>query len=229
MRKFVTTVLLLCAINAPAFASIQFLNAPLAPLYVADTVLWDQLGASTPLGQTFTASGINFLAVNGAFSNIIGGTTCEVLGLNCYWPQTAGFSVNESLIWAEDLSGFGSGPLTLTFLPQFGAGAYIQSAGDLQFTAKLQAFNGNSSLGSGIVASNGQGDPLYLGVIDSTADITGLQFSLTACGSTSGVCNPTDFAIGSLTAFSATPEPSSLLLALTGLAAFGFARAKQRQ
>ena len=229
MTKFVTTALLLCAIDAPLFASIQFIDAPLAQLYVGDSVFWDQLGLSTPLGQTFTATGVNSLIVNGGFSNLGGGTTCEILGLTCFWQQGAGFSTNESLIWAEDPSGSGTGPLTLNFLPMHGAGAYVQSAGDLQFTARLNAFNNNSLLGSNSVTSNDQGDPLFLGVVDSAAEITGIEFSLTGCGSTSGVCNPTDFAVGSLTIFNAAPEPSGILLALSGLAALGFARAKQQQ
>ncbi len=228
MRRIVITGLLLCAGNMPAFTAVQFINAQLAPLYVADSVLWAQLGLSMPLGQTFTATGVNSVVVNGAFSNLGGGTTCEILGSNCFWPQGAGFSVNESLIWAEDISGSGTGPLMFTFLPLHGAGAFVQSVGDLKFTAKLNAFNGNSLLGSNLVTSNDQGDPLFLGVVDSTAEITGLEFSLTGCSSSSGVCNPTDFAVGSLTTFTATPEPATMLLALAGFALLVFARAKQQ-
>ena len=226
MRRFVITGLLVSAISAPAFATVQFTSSQLVPNYAANTVLWGQLGLGTQLSQTFSATSVNSVAVNGAFANIGGGTTCEVLGSNCFWPQAAGFSLNESLIWAENTLGSGVGPLTLTFLPQFGGGAYLQSAGDLQFTARLKAFNGNTLLGSNAVTSDALGNPLFLGVVDSTQEITGLEFSMTSCNSTLGVCDATDFTIGTLTLYNATPEPSTLLLTLGGLAALAFARGK---
>ena len=228
MRRFVITGLIVSALSAPAFAGIQFISSQLAPIYVADSVLWGQLGLSAPLSQTFgPAAGVNSLAVNGSFASIGGGTTCEVAGSSgCIWPLAAGFSLNESLIWAEDAGNNGSGPLMLTFLPQFGGGAYLQSAGDLQFTARLKAFNGNTLLGSNTVTSDTLGNPLFFGVLDTTQEITGLEFSMTNCNSTGGVCDPTDFAIGTLTIYNGTPEPSTMLLTLGGLAALAFVRGK---
>ena len=232
MRKVLNITLLFCVMNAPAFSSIQFISAPLTPASGADTVLWVQLGLSTPLSQSFNATSANSLAVHGVFANVSGGTTCEVLGSSCFWPQAAGFSLNESLLWAENAAGLGSGPLTLTFLPQYGGGAYIQSAGDLQFTGRLKAFNGSTLLGSNTVTSDAQGSPIFLGVLASTLQVTGLEFSMTSCNSTGGACDATDFAIGTATIFSSTssptPEPASMLLALGGLAALALARAKQK-
>ena len=227
MRRFVITGLLVSAISAPAFATVQFTSYQLAPNYVADTVLWGQLELGTLTPQTFSATSVNSLSVNGAFANNGGGTTCEVAtNLICIWPQAAGFSLNEILLWAENPSNTGSGPLTLTFLPQFGGGAYLQSAGDLQFSAQLKAFNGNTLLGSNTVTSDALGNPLFFGVVDTTQEITGLEFSMTYCNSTVVACDATDFVIGTLTLYNGTPEPSTLLLTLGSLAALAFARGK---
>ena len=144
----------------------------------------------------------------------------------CSWIPAPGFTTGETLIWAEDAFFSGSGPLTVTFLAQFGGGAYIQSTGDLQYTARLKAFNGASLLGVNTITSNAQGDPVFLGVVDSTQEITGLEFSLTNCTSTSGFCDATDFAVGTLSIYNATPEPSSMLLALGGLVALSLTRRK---
>src|SRR5262249_6644371 len=60
-----------------------------------------------------------------------------------------------------------------------------------QFTASLQVFNGATGLGTFTVNSDANGDPVYIGALDSTgANITSAVFSITSCAA---VCS--DFAI----------------------------------
>ena len=70
-------------------------------------------------------------------------------------------------------------------------------------------------------ASNGSGDPLFIGVLDTTADITKITVNMSACGGLG--CNPNDFAVDTLylketVVTTGTPEPSSTLMLAGGLA-----------
>jgi hypothetical protein len=99
-------------------------------------------------------------------------------------------------------------PLTLTFaLPVKGAGASVQLDADLAFTATIEAFNGNTSLGSfmenGFSNGNEDGSAVFLGVLSTDANITKVVF---------GLSNPplgaaSDFAINRLLLTDAPPSP----------------------
>jgi hypothetical protein len=75
-------------------------------------------------------------------------------------------------------------PLTLNVSPVYGVGTYIQAAtaaGDTgtQFTARIQAFAGVTSVLTESVTSDLAGDAVFLGVSAATAEITRVIFSLT--------------------------------------------------
>jgi hypothetical protein len=70
-----------------------------------------------------------------------------------------------------------SAPSTAEFA---GMGALIQAAGPGQFTASLQVFYGVNSVVTFLSTSDANGDPIFLGVEDSTADITKIVYSLTS-------------------------------------------------
>jgi hypothetical protein len=155
-------------------------------------------GDQTILPTSFTAKSAggatDTVALAGANSVI--SVVCSSPPSSCSWTGgTAGataFATNERLIWTSDAGNGGNGPLKLGFsAPVAGAGALIQANTPGQFTAKIEAFNGATSLGSFTVTSDSSGDAVYIGLKDTTAaNITSVVFSLTSCAAT---C--TDFGI----------------------------------
>jgi hypothetical protein len=157
-----------------------------------DSVRWSQLGTDgTTLGSSaaVTSGGGSTvtLALGGPSSLVSVACTASP----CSWTG-AGFTAGDSLIWTSDTGNGGNGPLTLRFSRGVsGAGALIQADGPGQFTAKIEAFNGATSLASFNVTSDANGDAAYIGVLDqSGTNITSVVLSLTTCAET---C--TDFAI----------------------------------
>jgi len=231
-------VLALCP-SISAFADIITLETTPAGLGSNDSTSWSQLGAdATTLTGPFSATSGLGVGVTGNF-NI---TPADNTGLvavvcpsapSCSWTTSGtGMNAGDTDIWAFDPnaaggSGAGTGPLSLAFSSGlFGAGAYIEGDTGGQYTAAIQAFGVSGSLGAAqTVTSDGSGDPVFIGLLDSTAaDITKIQFSLTSCAS--GCTNLGDFAIDTLQmtdATSAAPEPSSLLLLGGGLFGMGWA------
>ena len=173
-----------------------------------DSISWTQLGGDqTILPASFTAKSAggatDTVALAGANSVI--SVVCSSSPSNCSWTGgtagATGFATNDRLIWTSDAGNGGNGPLKLGFsAPVAGAGALIQAntsgqfiAKPGQFTAKIEAFNGATSLGSFTVTSDSSGDAVYIGLKDTTAaNITSVVFSLTSCSAT---C--TDFGIDS--------------------------------
>jgi hypothetical protein len=183
-----------------------------------DSVNWAQLGApGTTLGP-FAATSTGGVAISGHFSgpSPTGLTACEAPPNTCNW--SGGFTPGDSLVWADNGSSIpGSGPLSLSFGALLGAGAMIQSDAAEPFTAQIQAFDGAVLLGSFTVASDANSDPLFIGVLDTTAEVTSVSFDVI------NTSIPHDFAIDTLdlrTASNSTvPEPSALIssLLLVGL------------
>jgi len=152
--------------------------------------------------------------------------------------------VDEGLSWIGNFtagdhlinnSGFSEYALTITFAaPISGAGAQIQLDNGGPFTATLEAFSGNTSLGlfteDGISTTAEDGSAIFLGVLDTTAEITSIVF---------GIDNPPafagDFAINtlSLNTAGAVPEPSSIALLTAaipvGLGCWRYWRARARR
>jgi hypothetical protein len=75
-------------------------------------------------------------------------------------------------------------------------GALVQADAPGQFTAQVEAFDGSSLLGTFTATSDSAGDPVFIGVQNTVADITSLVFDLTACSP--GPCDNNDFAIDTL-------------------------------
>lgn len=176
-----------------------------------DYLSWAQLGGdATTLSSAFVATSSSGLgtSVGLAAANSLTSVVCAATP--CSWTG-AGFSTGDTLLWTSDAANGGNGPLTLAFAQGVsGAGALIQADGPGPFTAKIQAFNGSTLLGSFTVSSNSNGDATYIGVSDQTgSNITAVTFSVTSC---KGLC--TDFAVDTV-AIASGPS-FSLNVNLTG-------------
>ena len=229
-RKFFIQLALITSILiTPAFGTITYVGS-LAGLGSDSSVNWSGLGADQALlAQTFSTGG-----VNGSFATS-GGGFLSVVGTS--YPAFAGFNNGDTLLVSEDTNGIGTGPLTLLRASSVsGLGAYVQVNSLATFTAQIVALGaGGSVLGSGTFtsASDGSGNPVFMGVSDSVAgELFGIQLSITTCAALPGNpagCSATDFATDTLfitSTASGVPEPGSLALVGMGLAAVGWFRRK---
>jgi len=155
-----------------------------AGVFGSDVVSWAQLGSS--VSQTFFAySTPDYDFVSGHLSSGAGKvvSACST----CAFKPTGGIAANDALLLVSDGAN-DSAPLTLTLSsPVYGAGAYIEgttAAGmdaNTTFTIRIQAFYGVSSVltSTALVTSDSLGDPIFVGVTDTAAEITKVVFSLT--------------------------------------------------
>jgi hypothetical protein len=212
MARTVKLLALVCCLTGvAAYAGPVFVSSP-AAMGANDTVKWSQLGGDgTLLGTTFTATSADGNVTHGTLTgpNSIIAVVCPAKP-SCSWSPASppAFNAGDSLIWTSNGNGGGNGPLTLTFSAVFGAGAYLQADAPGQFTAHLQVFYGATSIGEN-VTSDTKGDPVFLGALDKSKDITEEVFSLTSC---SPGCNTADFAIDTLffnNTGKVVPEPRS--------------------
>jgi len=165
-----------------------------------DSVIWSQLGADATL----------LVASNAATSSHGNSVTAALTGANsiisvvcaaspCSWAGgtsgSAPFSAGDSLIWTSDAGSSGNGPLTITLGTKVsGAGALIQEDAPGQFQANIQVFNGATSLGSFSESSDSSGDPIYIGVKDTSGtNISKIVFSINSTTNAAG--NVADFAV----------------------------------
>ena len=195
----------------------------LGALSANSTATWNQLGADqTVLGATFSAVSSGGLPISGAFSNGAGSIVQAVCPAapSCSWiPSGSGLNPGDRLIVTSNGTVGATGPLTLTFPAVFGAGMEVQIDFTGTYTAQIQAFNGLTSLATFTESSNTNGDPIFIGVKDTSADITKIVLSMTACSDVG--CNLNDFGVDTLNLDAPTPEPSSLwLLVMTAVTAF---------
>jgi len=172
-----------------------------------DSVSWTQLGVdATPLTATLNATSTGSIGVTGTLAAAGSLTSVVCPASPCSWgtPGSGGFSAGDTVVWTSDTFNGGNGPIKLTFSQAVkGAGALIQADGPAQFTAQIQAFNGNTQLNSFTESSDTNGDAVFLGALSDVAQVTAVTYSLTAC---TGAC--TDFAIDTLYINDTPPGPT---------------------
>jgi hypothetical protein len=209
---------------APANAGIMLVTSP-AALGPNDSIGWGQLGVD---GTALSSP--QAVTSGGGLSAMV--STTDPAGLlradeGMSW--TGNFTVGDKLINNNSISNF---PLTITFAsPVLGAGANIQLDHNVPFTATIEAFDGSTSLGTfteaGNSTQNEDGSAIFIGVLDTNAEITSIVFGINNPPSNFG-----DLAINTLqlvTAPTAAPEPASLTLLGLGVASIaGYAWRRRR-
>ena len=221
VRKLLVSM---CLIGGTAFAAPILVTNPGA-LGANDSVNWAQKGLDgTSLGASFTATSIGGVTVGASLTGPNSTISVVCPAISCSWDSGGGggFNAGDSLIWTAngtpnpDGSPGANGPLTLSFSPVLGAGLFIQADAPGQFNAVIAAFNGAAFIGSFVAPSDFSGDPIFLGVLDSSSDITQIMVNLVSCSPNLGPCNNQDFAVDSLNlnTTTPTPEPSTLSLLL---------------
>jgi hypothetical protein len=225
-----------CMACAPLFAGPVLVTTPGA-LGSNDSTSWAQLGGDqTVLTGPFTATSAQSVGVTGNFDISPTDNTGLVAVVcpaspSCSWgPTSVGMIAGDTDLFAFDNgTNLGTGPIDLSLATALlGAGAWLEGDTLGAYTASIQAFNGSNSLGAALTeTSDSAGDPIFIGILDSTADVTKVEFSLTDCA---GCSNNGDFAIDTLLmtdAVSATPEPSTILLLGSGLAGLAWTRRRR--
>jgi hypothetical protein len=213
------TIIALAGFAAPTCAAPVGITSSSALGTPIDTFDWSQLPNSTPLSspQNVTSGG----GASGSASSA--GNAFEVLTESSSTGWTGNFAPGTAVLWDAQV-----GP-DITFSlanPVTGIGAQIDPDNSGDFTAQITAFAKNGTiLGSfsenGIGNSNNDGSAIFIGLLDSSADIAKIKFILTAA---SGGF-PNDFAIGTIDTSgpaSAAPLPSSVFLFASALLGLGF-------
>ena len=199
------------AVRAPAGVVLVTSQTALAP---DDSIDWGQLGPdSTSLPSStavISAGGLSAMASTGDPTGLVRADE----GLS--W--VGNFTNGDHLISNSTFSDY---PFTIEFAtPIGGAGAQIQLDRNGPFTSTIQAFSGNTSLGTftedGLSTSSQDGSAIFIGVLDSRAEITSIVFGIETPPPFQG-----DFAINSLliNTLGAVPEPASLVLAAIAIPA----------
>lgn len=213
-------------LSAAAYSNPGVISLATSPAAMGanDSVTWGQLGADgAAIANTFSATSANFDAITGGFSSTVG----MVATAGSSWgPATGAFANNDALIWSFDNgTNSGTGPLTISFPAGFGAGAAIQADAAGQFTAQIQLYSGLTSLGAESISSDLSGDAIFIGAVNTVADVTSAVFSLTSAGSSADTANRLgDFTIDTLSLQNpvfATPEPGAIFLLGVGLIVLG--------
>jgi hypothetical protein len=211
--KIAAAIVLLTPIEVRA--SLIELTTPPA---TGDTVNW---GPSNP-PSNYLATPLNFTSTGGT-TGYVSATSPLLVVEQCCIGLTGTFDGDFA---PGNIVLVSPGPLTINFnTPIQSVGAQIQNNTiGTNFTAEILAFNGNQLLGaylasgfSGDVADNS--DP-FLGVQDTTADITSVTYLTFLAGSSSS--GPV--AINQMTitpGVAVTPLPAALPLFATGLGALG--------
>jgi hypothetical protein len=157
------------------------------------------------------------VTVNGTFAGGAGSVIAVTCPANpsCSWVTSGtGINAGDSLIWTSNAGSGGNAPLTLAFSAVYGAGFWLQADATGTYVASIQAFNSGGAIGSPLTeTSDSNGDPIFIGVLDTLKEVTSIQVVLTSTGFGGNV---DDFAVDTLKlktlATTSTPEPSSFWL-----------------
>jgi hypothetical protein len=202
----------MAAIGVPAHGGgITLITNP-SDLMANDSIDWGQLGPD----NTLLASSVPVKSAGGLAATATTGDPTGLLRADeggVVW--FGNFTIGDHLLTSNQANYF---PLTIAFgSPIFGAGTNIQLDAPGPFTATIEAFAGNKSLGmfteDGVSNNNEDGSAIFIGVKDTTDEITSVVL---------GILNPpaisSDFAINSLEInASSVPEPPTLLTSLSSL------------
>jgi hypothetical protein len=174
MRRFLFTFF----IGVSTLSASTVLVTSSSTLKTTDYVLWSQFGPDqTQIGQYFSGSSSqNDYGVSVALLNPAAAT---VLSAGTDWTPSGGINSGDALLSTDDGSEVG-GPLQISFSKAlYGGGVYIQGDGSGAFTARIQAFAGINKVLDEMVTSD-NGDAIFLGAYDGTADLTRFTYSLTS-------------------------------------------------
>jgi hypothetical protein len=144
----------------------------------ADVATWNQLGTD---GSNVSSTFYAYTAGNSSGDETILGKIAsgggEIVTAGVDWAASGGIQAGDELLSTNNGSG-GSGPVSLNTNKISGLGAYIQADGSGPFEAEIQVFAGVNSILTQTVWSDAAGDPIFLGVSDTTAEITKVVYSL---------------------------------------------------
>jgi len=193
MRKLLTTFVLA---STSLFGSAIYISSPTL-LPNADKVAWSQFSGSVP--SLFLAASTGNTSGSETVMGTIANGNGQIVAASSSWTQATSGASGEDLLSTNNGSG-GSGPLTLQEMsPVKGLGAYISGDGTGSFTAEIQAYaNINGALTmvlSKTAVSDASGDPVFLGVSDTVAEITKVVYSLVSAPKNYSV---NDFKVGTL-------------------------------
>jgi len=166
-----------------------------------DSTSWSALGSDgTVIPNSFAATSTDGVAISGSFAGNFGlvAIQCPAAAPTCSW--TGNFPPGDTLVWTFDnTTNIGTGPLTLGFgKAVLAGGAAIQADFNGAFTAKVEAFNGGSLIGTATAVSDSNSDSVFIGIQDTAAEITSLVFDLTLTGCANLLCGNSDFAVDKL-------------------------------
>jgi hypothetical protein len=188
-----------------------------------DSTSWAGLGTDgTTIPKSFSATSAGGFAVSGSFAGSGGLVAIECPAApSCSWSGGSPLTPGKHLIWTFDnTTSSGTAPLTLGFGAAVLAGGLdIQADAPGGFTAQVEAFAGATLLGTESLASDAAGDPIFIGAMDTVAEITSLIFNLTACTGTG--CSVDDFAVGTLSTVNNTVAVPAPLIGLPVFLAIG--------
>jgi hypothetical protein len=199
-----TALLLFAGVAYPAFASSV---STLAALGANDLVNFSGYALATNITSSFAplSSGGLHLTVSETSSSFFVNQQAPPGGWVGDFPAATVIIANQ-----------GGSAATFTFAtPVFGFGLSLDNAYGGGYTATINEYNGSTLLGS---FSTSQVAPVltFLGVLDTTADITSVVISTNGAG-------PNNYAFSNLslvdgTAAATAPEPTSAITGLLGLA-----------
>ncbi len=224
--RFTSSSLLTLSVlfTAAACSQAAFITNP-ALLNPNDSASWSQLGdpgaTVSPSAAGVSRNGIDLIA---KLTGLTGGTVGEVCpATNCNYSAGPGFNAGDYLLWTEDSIGHGTGPLNITFAtPVEGVGFYLQLTAPGTFVASFTE-TGGGHVTTENVASDRNGDPLFVGAVDSLPYITAIAVAIRSCVPASpGVCDVSDFAVDSLDLATAVPEPATFIPVFVALLLLAF-------